>query len=250
MYKVCAGINDIGVKQAPLNPDFSINASDVLNRTGPDTKIIFLCSPNNPTGNLLDKNEVRKIISGFKGIVVVDEAYIDFSGDAGFSAELDTYPNLVILQTLSKSFGLAGIRLGLALASESIISYMLRVKAPYNINKLTTEAALTAMNNIPVMHAFVKALNNERNWLIKELGMMPTVRKIHPSDSNFLLIVVDHAFQIYKTMADSGVVIRYRGDQIHCDNTLRITVGTHIENQKMIKRLKEVSESLAMRTDV
>lgn len=244
MYKVCAGINDVGVRQVPLNPDFSIRADDVLGAVGPATKVIFLCSPNNPTGNLLDKAEVRRIISGFSGIVVVDEAYIDFSGDSGFSPELDAFPNLVILQTLSKSFGLAGIRLGLALASESVISYMLRVKAPYNVNKLTTEAALNAMKNIPVMQAFVKALNNERSWLINELGKLPAVKKIHPSDSNFLLIVIDQAYQIYKTMADTGVVIRYRGDQLHCENTLRITVGTHLENRKMMERLAEVSAAL------
>jgi histidinol-phosphate aminotransferase len=241
MYKVSAAVNDVGVQSVPLNPDFSLDPNAVLNAVTATTKIIFLCSPNNPTGNLLEKDAVRTVIRGFRGIVVVDEAYIDFSEDDGFAGELDMFPNLVILQTLSKSFGLAGIRLGLALASEQIISYMLRVKAPYNVNKLTTEAALKAMDNIPVMRAFVKALNNERAWLRQALETVPGVRKIHPSDSNFLLVVIDNAQHIYKTMADTGVVIRYRGDQLHCDSTIRITVGTHAENERLIQRLKEVA---------
>lgn len=241
MYKVSAAVNDVGVQSVPLNPDFSLDPQAVLDAVTDTTNIIFLCSPNNPTGNLLDKDAVREVIRGFRGIVVVDEAYIDFSGDEGFAGELDEFPNLVILQTLSKSFGLAGIRLGLALASEQIISYMLRVKAPYNVNKLTTEAALKAMDNLPVMRAFVKALNNERAWLRRALETVPGVRKIHPSDSNFLLVVIDNAQYLYKTMADTGVVIRYRGDQLHCDSTIRITVGTHSENERLIQRLKEVS---------
>lgn len=241
MYKVSAAVNDVGVQSVPLNPDFSLDPQAVLDAITDSTKIIFLCSPNNPTGNLLNKDAVRTVIRGFRGIVVVDEAYIDFSGDEGFAGELEEFPNLVILQTLSKSFGLAGIRLGLALASEQIISYMLRVKAPYNVNKLTTEAALKAMDNLPVMRAFVKALNNERAWLRQALETVPGVRKIHPSDSNFLLVVIDNAQHIYKTMADTGVVIRYRGDQLHCDSTIRITVGTHSENERLIQRLKEVS---------
>lgn len=241
MYKVSAAVNDVGVQSVPLNPDFLLDPQVVLDAVTDSTKIIFLCSPNNPTGNLLDKDAVRTVIRGFRGIVVVDEAYIDFSGDDGFAGELDEFPNLVILQTLSKSFGLAGIRLGLALASEQIISYMLRVKAPYNVNKLTTEAALKAMDNLPVMRAFVKALNNERAWLRQALLSVPGVQKIHPSDSNFLLVVIDNAQHLYKTMADTGVVIRYRGDQLHCDSTLRITVGTHAENERLIQRLKEVS---------
>lgn len=241
MYKVSAAVNDVGVQSVPLNPDFSLDPQALLDSVSDTTKIIFLCSPNNPTGNLLDKDAVRTVIRGFHGIVVVDEAYIDFSGDEGFAGELDELPNLVILQTLSKSFGLAGIRLGLALASEQIISYMLRVKAPYNVNKLTTETALKAMDNLPVMRAFVKALNNERAWLRQALETVPAVRKIHPSDSNFLLVVIDNAQYLYKTMADTGVVIRYRGDQLHCDSTLRITVGTHAENERLIQRLKEVS---------
>ena len=240
MYKVSAAINDISVRAVPLEPDFNINVDAVLKAVTSQTRIIFLCSPNNPTGNLLDKNSIRQIIRHFNGIVVVDEAYIDFSGDEGFSGQLDEFPNLVILQTLSKSFGLAGIRLGIALASEEIINYMLRVKAPYNINKLTSEAAMNALKQIPVMQAFVKALNNERKWLINQLETIPGIKKIHPSDSNFLLIVIENAFEVYKNMADTGIVVRFRGDQIHCDSTLRITIGTHKENELLIAKLKEM----------
>ncbi|HAC15355.1 MAG TPA: histidinol-phosphate transaminase [Bacteroidetes bacterium] len=241
MYKVSASINDVFVRAVPLEPDFSLNVDAVVDAISPQTRIIFLCSPNNPTGNLLNKDAIRQILQHFRGIVVVDEAYVDFSGDEGFAGQLDEFPNLVILQTLSKSFGLAGIRLGIALASEQIIGYMLRVKAPYNVNKLTSEAAIQAMRQIPVMQAFVKALNNEKKWLISQLETIPAVKKIHPSDSNFLLIVIDNAYEVYKNMADTGIVVRFRGDQIHCDSALRITVGTHKENELLIAKLKEIT---------
>lgn len=241
MYKVSAAINDVAIHPVPLEPDFSINVDAILKAISSQTRIIFLCSPNNPTGNLLNKDAIRQIIQHFNGIVVVDEAYIDFSGDDGFAGQLDEFPNLVILQTLSKSFGLAGIRLGIALASKHIINYMLRVKAPYNINKLSSEAARNALNQVPVMQAFVKALNNEKKWLINQLGTIPAVKKIHPSDSNFLLIVIENAHELYKNMADTGIVVRFRGDQIHCDSTLRITIGTHKENELLIAKMKELT---------
>lgn len=241
MYKVCAAINDINVISAPLNKDFSLNTDLIFETIDENTKIIFLCSPNNPTANLLNRESVTKIIENFNGIVVIDEAYIDFSGDEGFSGKLDQYPNLVILQTLSKSFGLAGARLGVALASEQVIGFMLKVKAPYNVNTLTAKAAQNALDNLDIMKSFVRALNNERAWVISELTKIETVRKVHPTDANFVLVVIDNAYEVYKKMADSGVVIRFRGDQIHCENTIRITIGTHQENLSMIKRLKEVT---------
>jgi histidinol-phosphate aminotransferase len=240
MYKVSASINDVGINSVPLTPDFNLRVNEMLSAARTNTKIIFLCSPNNPTGNLLNRESIVSILKSFNGIVVIDEAYIDFSTSDGFSKDLAQFPNLVILQTLSKSFGLAGIRMGLALASAEIISYMLRVKAPYNINKLTTEVALKAMEHVEIMHAYVKALNNERKWMVEQLAGIPEVEIVHPSDANFLLIKIDNAYTIYKNMADSGVVIRYRGDQIHCENTLRITIGTHKENVEMLRMFKEV----------
>lgn len=239
MYKVSASINDVGIISVPLTPDFNLRANEMIAAITNHTKIIFLCSPNNPTGNLLKKDDIKHLLNSFSGIVVIDEAYIDFSVDVGFSGLLDQYPNLVILQTLSKSFGLAGIRMGIALASSDIVRYMLNVKAPYNINKLTTEVALKSMDNIEIMKAYVKALNNERKWVTEQLKTIAQVKKIHPSDANFILIEIDNAYDVYKNMADSGVVIRYRGDQIHCENTIRITVGTHVENVAMLNILKE-----------
>jgi histidinol-phosphate aminotransferase len=240
MYKVSASINDVGINSVPLTSDYALRVPKMIASIKPQTKLIFLCSPNNPTGNLLQKDDILQVLNAFNGIVVLDEAYIDFSGDEGFSRELSTFPNLVILQTMSKSFGLAGIRMGIALASVEIVNYLVRVKAPYNISKLTSEVALKALNHIEIMQAYVKALNNERKWVAEQLRSIPEVLNINPSDANFLLVEIKNAFEIYKSMADSGVVIRYRGDQIHCENTIRITIGTHKENVEMITMLKEV----------
>lgn len=239
MYKVSAAINDVDVQSVPLSRDFQLRVDDILAAVRPTTKVIFLCSPNNPTGNVLHRQDIRRILLDFSGIVVVDEAYIDFSDEASFASELDAFENLIVLQTLSKSFGLAGIRLGLALASAEIIDYMMRVKAPYNINKLTTEVALQAMDHIDEMHRHVSVLNAERVRVAEKLREIPAVGVIHPSDANFLLVEVPDALRIYKEMADAGVVIRYRGDQIHCDSTIRITIGTAEENDAMLTMLTE-----------
>lgn len=239
MYKVSAAINDVDVHAVPLSRDFQLRVDDILAAVRPTTKVIFLCSPNNPTGNVLHRQDIRRMLLDFNGIVVVDEAYIDFSDEASFASELDAFENLIVLQTLSKSFGLAGIRLGLALASAEIIDYMMRVKAPYNINKLTTEVALKAMHHIDEMHRHVATLNAERVRVAEKLREIPAVGVIHPSDANFLLIEVPDALRIYKEMADAGVVIRYRGDQIHCDSTIRITIGTAEENDAMLTMLTE-----------
>ncbi|KPP96077.1 MAG: histidinol-phosphate aminotransferase HisC [Bacteroidetes bacterium HLUCCA01] len=239
MYKVSAAINDVDVQSIPLSRDFQLRVDDILAAVRPATKLIFLCSPNNPTGNVLHRQDIRRILLDFNGIVVVDEAYVDFSDEPSFAGELDAFENLVVLQTLSKSFGLAGIRLGLALASAEIIDYMMRVKAPYNINKLTTEVALKAMDNLDEMHRHVQLLNAERGRVADRLREIPAVGRIHPSDANFLLVEVPDALRIYREMADAGVVIRYRGDQIHCESTIRITIGTPEENDAMLTMLTE-----------
>jgi histidinol-phosphate aminotransferase len=224
----------------PLTPDFQLDSSRF---PIPDSRsrLLFLCSPNNPTANNLRREDILRVIESFPGIVVVDEAYIDFTDQKSFVAELDRYPNLVVLQTFSKSYGLAGIRLGLAFASEALISWMLRVKAPYNINKLTTEVALRALEQTETFQANVALLNEEREKVAKALAGIPAVKKVHPSDSNFILAVVDNAYSVYKTMADAGVVIRYRGDQLHCESTVRITIGTPDENERMLAMLREVT---------
>lgn len=240
MYKVAAKVNDVAVVEWPLTPDFQLDMASIPH---PASRIplLFLCSPNNPTGNNLRREDMVRVIESFPGIVVVDEAYIDFTDQASFVRDLDRYPNLVVLQTFSKSYGLAGIRLGLAYASEALISWMLRVKAPYNINKLTTDVALRALDQTDTFISNVAILNQERENVAHALAGIPAVKKVHPSDSNFILAVVDNAYSVYKTMADAGVVIRYRGDQLHCDSTVRITIGTPDENERMLAMLREVT---------
>ena len=245
MYKVAAKVNDVGVIDWPLTPDFQLDLDTLtpgLSRGSlSEAKVLFLCSPNNPTANNLRREDIIRVIESFPGIVVVDEAYIDFTDQKSFVPELDRYPNLVVLQTFSKSYGLAGIRLGLAFASEALISWMLRVKAPYNINKLTTEVALRALEQTETFQTNVALLNQEREKVALALAGNPAVKKVHPSDSNFILAVVDNAYSVYKTMADAGVVIRYRGDQLHCESTVRITIGTPDENERMLAMLREVT---------
>lgn len=240
MYKVAAHVNDVAVREWLLTPDFHLDLSNVP-RPASGVPLLFLCSPNNPTGNALRREDMEQVIAEFPGIVVVDEAYIDFTDQGSFVADLDRFPNLVVLQTFSKSYGLAGIRLGLAFASEAIIDYMLRVKAPYNVNSLSAETALEALTETAALQSTVALILTERARVETALRALPAVRKVHPSDANFLLAVVDDAYRVYKTMADRGVVIRYRGDQPHCADGLRITIGTPDENDRMLTLLTEIT---------
>lgn len=240
MYKVSAGINDNAVISVPLSPDFQLRTKAVLEKAGDAAKIIFLCSPNNPTGNLLSRNHITKILENFDGIVVVDEAYIDFSSRPSLVSEIEKYPNLIILQTLSKAFGMAGARLGIAFASEEIINVILKIKAPYNINKLTAEAGLKALGRINEMKSTVKKILDEKTRLIRELNTLGGIQKIFPSDGNFVLIRVRNAKDVYKKLADQGLIVRYRGDQIHCEETLRVTIGTPDENKKLLRNLRNI----------
>ncbi len=237
MYKVAASVNDVAVDSVPLTPDFQLETDKVLAAARPETKILFLCSPNNPTGNLLHSHDVEELMEEFPGIVVIDEAYIDFTDAPSRCMDLDRHPNLVVLQTLSKSFGLAGIRLGMAFASADIIHLMMKIKSPYNINQLTSRAAIEAMDRVEVMRDGVAEILAERARLETALKDMDGV-VVFPSDANFLLIRVYDAFNIYKTMAEAGVVARYRGDQIHCENTIRVTVGTPDENDLFLDMLR------------
>lgn len=240
MYKVSANINDVAIQEVQLTADFQLDVEKTLAAVSDKTKIIFLCSPNNPTGNSLKKEDLLSIVNGFQGIVVVDEAYVDFSSQASMATEVVQHPNLVVMQTLSKAFGLAGIRLGIAIADDRIINYMLKVKAPYNINKLTAKAALDAFNNLEQVEEFVKDLVAERNWLTDELLKFEAVSKVYPSDANFVLAIVDDALNVYKKLAEKGVIIRYRGNQPGCENGLRISVGTPEENAKLILTLNDI----------
>ena len=239
MYKVSAGIHDVEVKEAALNVDFSLDVNLTL-ETSKNSKIIFLCSPNNPTGNLLNQESIIQIIENFEGLVVVDEAYIDFCSSSTVLPLLNKYPNLIVLQTLSKAFGLAGLRLGLAFASPEIIDFFMRIKPPYNINKLTQKYALDAFGKVSEVEKRAEAIIEERDRLMDALLSLEGVEKIHPSDANFFLAIVENAYDVYRKLASKGVIVRYRGDQLHCENGLRISVGTRRENDALINVLKEV----------
>lgn len=240
MYQVCADINDVAYRKVLLNEDFSLNADRVFAATDAHTKLIFLCSPNNPTGNSLDREEIRKIVSGFKGIVIVDEAYIDFSSEASWLTELDTYLNLVVLQTFSKAWGLASVRCGMAFASEEIIGYLNNVKYPYNLNLLTQEFVSEQLDFESRKTEWVEMLLEQRTFLQEQLEGISWIEKIYPSDANFLLVKVPDANQLYNQLVDKGIIIRNRNKISLCLGCLRITVGTQAENNILINELKQL----------
>jgi len=241
MYKVSAGINDIETDEVLLDEDFQPQTEAILEAAGTKTKLLFLCSPNNPTGNLLNPTKVQQLVEQFSGIVIVDEAYIDFSEGESWAGKVTDYPNLVVLQTMSKSFGLAGIRMGIAYASEPIINFMMKVKAPYNVNALTGRYALEAFEHIDTINFNIEKLVEERQRLRSKLEELAAVKKIYPSDANFLLVKFDNAIETYKRLADKGVIVRYRGNEPLCEDCLRITVGTREENEKLLRTLNELS---------
>lgn len=239
MYRVSANIHNIPVDEVLLTSDFQLDAEAVLEGVSEDTKMIFLCSPNNPTGNDLSVEAMKRVAAEFHGIVVIDEAYVDFSDRASLAQEVTSYPNMVVLQTLSKAFGLAGIRMGITIAVEDIINYMLKVKAPYNVNSLTSHYALKAFENLDTVRFNIDKIKEERGRLAQALSMQPTVKNVYPSDANFILFNIENAHEIYQKLADRGVIVRYRGDEPHCDNCLRVTVGTPDENDLFLSTLKK-----------
>ena len=241
MYNVSANIHDISVDSVPLNEEgFQLRTEEILEAVKPNTKMLFLCSPNNPTGNTFKTQETRKLIEQFKGIVIIDEAYIDFSNQKSWASKVVEYPNLVVLQTLSKSFGLAGIRLGITYAQEEIINYMMKVKAPYNINKLTAQKAIEGLQNWETVQFRVDAIKKERKKLKDKLQQLKIVQKVYESEANFLLAKITDARNIYEKLTKQNIIIRYRGDQPLCENCLRITVGTPDENERLISALKSL----------
>lgn len=240
MYKVCADINNVEYRQVLLNDDYSLNADLLLKKVDEQTKLIFLCSPNNPSANILDKSEVLKIVTSFKGIVIIDEAYIDFSIENSWLPDLDTYPNLIVLQTFSKAWGLAAIRLGMAFASGEIISYFNKVKYPYNINILTQNFVLEELNKTSLKEEWVKTLIAQREWLNNNLGQVSFVEKIYPSDANFILVKVKDANKTYNSLVEKGIIVRNRNSISLCRDCLRITVGTESENKILIESLKSL----------
>ena len=240
MYRVSADISNVAVKEIPLRPGlFQPDTDAVLAAADAHSKLLFICSPNNPTGNSIRPELIRELAKGFPGIVVVDEAYIDFSAQESAIRLLPEYPNLVVLQTFSKAWGMAGIRLGMAFASEEIIGYFNKVKPPYNINQLTQEAALKALDRQEAQEAQVQQLLGQRTLLQQYLGGLPFVERIYPSDANFLLVKVEDPTGIYNYLVDRGIIVRDRSRVTLCEGCLRITVGTPEENERLFRALVE-----------
>ncbi len=241
MYQVSAGINDIAFDTALLTSNFELKSSDLLAAVKSDTRIIFLCSPNNPSGNLFDRREIENVLNTFDGITVIDEAYIDFCDEASWTMRLQEFPNLVVLQTLSKAWGLASLRLGMAFASESIISLLDKVKPPYNISGLTQKTVITHLSKGPgKMKDMVAKILRQKEILAESLQGLNVVSKVFPSDANFLLVQVANAKKAYHELVKNGIIVRNRSNVVLCDNALRITVGTATENQRLIKVLKKL----------
>ena len=240
MYQVAADINNVEIRKVKLNEDFGFSAQKLLDAANIYTKAIFICSPNNPTGNLLDKSEIVKLITCFDGLVVVDEAYIDFSPESSLLSELDKYENLIILQTFSKAWGMAGIRLGMAFAQPEIIRIFNKIKYPYNINMLTQKKALELLDLIPEKEAWVKTIVDERDKMVRKLFKLPFVQVVYPSDANFLLVKMHDARGIYDYLKDQKIIVRDRSKIALCDDCLRITIGSPMENKMLRKALKEL----------
>lgn len=239
MYQVSADINNVAVKKVPLTPEFQLDLLGIENAIDDQTKIIFLCSPNNPTGNSLHKEDIEAILNNYFGLVVIDEAYINFSKFRSFTQDLVDYPNLVIMQTLSKAWGLAALRVGMAFASEEIISVMNKVKPPYNINQASQELVLKALEEVGQVNDMIKEIVAQRSLLEQELLKLSSVKKIYPSDANFLLVQVQEARRLYEYLLLKGIVVRDRSNVTLCEGCLRITVGTRAENQDLLKAVAE-----------
>ena len=241
MYQVCADINDVEYRKVLLNEDFTLDADNLLAATDPRSKVIFLCSPNNPTGNDLKISEIIKIIENFHGIVVLDEAYIDFSTRESFLKTLDNYPNLIILQTFSKAWGMAAVRLGMAFASPEIIHYLNKVKYPYNINLLTQNFVMAELDELERKNDWVDLILQQRTDLISALERMPVVQQIYPTDANFVLVKVADANAVYNYLVDERIIVRNRNTVSLCLGCLRITVGVPEENELLINALKKLN---------
>ena len=242
MYEVCANINDVEYRPVALGDNFSLKAECILNNCDANTKLVFLCSPNNPTGNLLDRNEVIKIIKMFQGIVVIDEAYVDFCKTRSFRFDLNVFPNIVVLSTFSKAWACAAIRLGMAFASSDIIKLFNKVKYPYNVNVLTQIKAGELLSDMNVVHNRIVSIIRERELIMNAVAELPIVKTVYPSDANFFLVKVTNANKIYNYLIDRGIVVRNRSNVFLCDDCLRITIGTKDENAKLLAGLRQFNE--------
>lgn len=237
MYGVLADLNAIENREIKLNSEFQPNVKSILEGVDENTKIIFLCSPNNPTGNSFSETAIMELLEKFNGLIVLDEAYIDFSKRESWLKKIKNYPNLVITQTLSKAFGMAGIRVGILYASTAIIAILNKIKPPYNINVLSQEKALERIMDIDIYNIEIQTILDNKSDLIEQLSIIEFIEKIFPSDANFVLIKVDNASKRYNQLIDLGIVTRNRTTQLLCENCLRITIGTKSENEKLINAL-------------
>jgi histidinol-phosphate aminotransferase len=239
MYEVSANINDVQIKKVPLTNSFQLDLEGIAAAVDDRTKLIFLCSPNNPTGNALSRHDVETLLTNYWGLVVIDEAYINFSKTRSFIQELTEYPNLVVMQTLSKAWGLAALRLGMAFASTEIINVLNRIKPPYNVNQASQDLALEALEKVADVNEMIREIVAERQVLEQALPLLKLVIKVHPSDANFLLVQVKDAKKVYEYLLAKGIVVRDRSKVELCEGCLRITVGTPSENKELLKALAE-----------
>lgn len=239
MYEVCADINNAEVRKVLLTADFQLDIEKILEAADQHTKLLFICSPNNPTGNNMNRMDIELLLNNFPGIVLIDEAYINYSRQKTFIQELTEYENLVVMQTLSKAWGLAALRLGLAFASEAIIDLYNKVKPPYNINQSSQQLGIRALSNLEDVNEKISLTISERNKLVKALANLPFVKKIYPSDANFLLVKVENASKLYQFLLLNRIIIRNREREPLCEDSVRITVGTPEENLLLIETLKK-----------
>jgi histidinol-phosphate aminotransferase len=243
MYEVSANLNDIKIIEVPLSANYQLREDAILKAVSPDVKVIFICSPNNPTGNLMNRTAIQNILTQFEGIVVVDEAYIDFASEPSFTEELNKYPNLLVMQTFSKAWGLAALRLGIAYASKELIQVLNKIKPPYNINQVTQELALEAIQNVDYKNELVAQILEQRTWLEKELKQLPCIKHIVPSDANFILVKTQDGTDMYNYLVSNQVITRNRSSVLLCEGGVRITVGTPTENQLLIDLLKKYKKA-------
>ncbi|MFD1818968.1 histidinol phosphate aminotransferase apoenzyme [Pseudarcicella hirudinis] len=242
MYEVSASINDVEIKKVPLTTDYQLDVDNILKAVTPYTKLIFICSPNNPTGNLIEKKSILRILESFsQGIVILDEAYNDFAEEPSFIAELDQYPNLLILQTFSKAWGLAALRLGMAFAGEEIVKILNKIKPPYNINGLTQKLLIENIDNLNFVKESVTILNDNRLKLVEALEKLPFVLKVYPSDANFILVKFTDSKAVFEYLIAHKTIVRDRSKVVLCDSSLRISVGTQEENKTLISLLEQFS---------
>jgi histidinol-phosphate aminotransferase len=246
MYEVSASINDIEIRKIPLTEDFQLQPDKILAKADAHSKILFICSPNNPSANKVKREAILELLQHFNGLVVVDEAYIDFSDEPSFTTHLDEFPNLLVMQTFSKAWGLASLRLGMAFASESIIQILNKIKPPYNISGLTQETVLEAIQDLPKVKKMIEEILQERDFLTDELEKLSFVQKIYPSHANFLLVKIPNAGKVYDLLIEEKVIVRNRSKVLLCEDCLRITVGTRAENLSLLKALQKVISQIAL----